>query len=377
MRIRCLVKQRVVMTTLPNLSGLRLLGNNQATATTLFEHVIEHRGNKEAGCTIHDEDWEEEPDRPGPRPGSMASDDEKAAWKLKYAKYRAYEARMDTLEDHRINCAIDGYLMYKEVSDGRVDPPPALDAVFDKSLNVTVGGKDYELKALPGRSTNPRRDRERRNAFEQENPDWVRDVFHEVCKRPGKLGSISWNGYGTELSGVTDWYYLDTDPARRGHLFLQLFDSKAMKEAKHMPTEGAFDGRYLYIAVVCAYPKTIAKDLLLVAEEASRQLGCTGVALATLSNSAGFYYSRNYRFMDKRDGSAIDTTAWTRPQIINGVEKTVLDPEMDVDVPEDQPSPAGRARSPPDADNTQERSRLKRPKPWYVTGLAGLSYLTE
>lgn len=364
------------MATLPNLSGLKLSEATDTTEATLFEHVIKHRGNKEGGCTIHDEDWPEEPDEPGPRPGSMASDDEKAAWKAKQAKYRAWDAQMNALGDHRTNCAIDGYLMYKEIPDSRVKPLPALDAVFDNSLHVNVGGKDYELKALPGRSTNPRRDRERRQKFENDNPEWVRDVFHEVCKRPGKLGSISWDGYGTELVGVTDWYYLDTDPARRGHLFLQLFDSQQMKEAKHMPTEGAFAGRYLYIAVVCAYPKTIAKDLLLIAEEASRKLGCTGVALATLSNSAGFYYSRDYRFMDKRDGSVIDATSWTRKQSIGGVEKTVLDPELDVDLPEGQPSPAKRPQSPPGED-TLERSRLKRPRPWYSSTLAGLSYLTE
>jgi len=151
-----------------------------------------------------------------------------------------------------------------------------------------------------------------------------------------------------------------------------------MKLAKHMPTSGVFAGRYLYIAVVCAYPKTIAKDLLLIAEEASRKLGCTGVALATLSNSAGFYYSRDYRFMDKRDGSVIDTTPWTRPQIINGVEKTVLDPEIDVDVPDDQqPSPWWqRPQSPPDAD-TQQKSRQKRPRYSYSSTLARVSYLTE
>jgi hypothetical protein len=58
------------MATLPNLSGLKLSEATDTTEATLFEPVIKHRGNKEGGCTIHDEDWPEEPDEPGPRPGS-------------------------------------------------------------------------------------------------------------------------------------------------------------------------------------------------------------------------------------------------------------------------------------------------------------------
>ena len=74
------------------------------------------------------------------------------------------------------------------------------------------------------------------------------------------------------------------------------------------------------------------KQLMNVAEAASRILGCDGVALASLSNSAGFYYSLGYRFVSKQDGTPSDVSAWTEQvKLADGRLKTMLRPERDVD----------------------------------------------
>ena len=100
-----------------------------------------------------------------------------------------------------------------------------------------------------------------------------------------------------------------------------------------MPTGGVFNGRYLYIALVCAAGGAgYGKHLMKVAEAASRMLGCDGVALASLSNSAGFYYNLGYRFVSKQDGTPLDVSDWTEQvKLADGrLFKTMLRPERDV-----------------------------------------------
>ena len=114
----------------------------------------------------------------------------------------------------------------------------------------------------------------------------------------------------------------------------------------HMPTGGIFSGRYLYIALVCsAGMQGYIKHLMGYAEAACRALGCEGIALASLSNSAGVYYSLGYRFASKWDGTLLDVTAWTEVLIKDGEKRVMLKPDLST------PSPLGsRAAMSPSAN---------------------------
>ena len=50
---------------------------------------------------------------------------------------------------------------------------------------------------------------------------------------------MTWDSYGKELAGITEWYFLD-EVGQRGHLFVQLLDTPQYKLKMHMPA-GARD----------------------------------------------------------------------------------------------------------------------------------------
>jgi GNAT superfamily N-acetyltransferase len=167
----------------------------------------------------------------------------------------------------------------------------------------------------------------------------AKGVFTEACKFGPKGESIiNWESYGQELSGATDWYHLyhqevgdASKPKGTGHLFIQLFDTLEMKEGKHMPTEGEFSKRYLYIGLVCG--QGLGKYFMNIAEEASRALGCEGIVLATMVNSAGFYHSQEFKFMDKTTGSVINVDQYIEQRVVNGRAKPTLLVNYDTDDP--------------------------------------------
>jgi hypothetical protein len=184
----------------------------------------------------------------------------------------------------------------------------------------------------------------RKEHFEILHADWIENTFPLVCDRGEGLQPVTWEGYGEELATITEWYFLDEE-GKKGHLFVQLLNTPARKIQFHMPLAGEFSGPYLYVALVCAGGgKGYGKTLMKLAEAASRALGCTGIALASLSNSAGFYYSQGFTFVSKWDGQKVDVSPWTR-QVAG---KTFLDPEMDVD-------PTGGQRM--DVDQGQKESK--------------------
>ena len=267
---------------LPNLSQLSI-------DATLFEHVALHGGGKQK-CHTHKEPI-------------LTHDD----------------------ADVSRNCAVDGYLMFKSVP-GAVESPSEYSGTF---IDLVADGQSVQLKPLLKR-TRSKADRE--NDFEYRHLQWIRNTFPLVCDRGQGLPSVTWESYGKELARITEWYYLD-EAGQRGHLFVQLLDTPQHKLKMHMPTGGVFKGRYLYIALVCAAGGTgYGKYLMKVAEAASRMLGCDGVALASLSNSAGFYYSLGYEFVSKLDGMPLDVSAWTEQvRLADGRLKTMLRPERDVD----------------------------------------------
>lgn len=350
------------MAQLPNLSQLRVADNTGNTGVKLFQYLAEQRANK-GDCVRHvDDNYKEgKPDPPRPPAPDAHDSDARAAtmterrrqWDAKKAQY---DADANDYQLYKVDCGVDGYLMYKKIPDAADASTLAAD-YLEQPLQLTIGEKVVKLETLnkntpriPGSANDARRKRD----FEDANGDWVPDRFDNACFRSDELGSIEWSGYGKELAGATDWYYLHDQEQKRGHLFLQLFDSQEMKVGKHMPTDGDFAGRYLYIGLVCAKGSGLAKDLMSIAYAASRALGCDGIALATMTNSAGFYFSQGFQFMDKVDGSPIDVARYTEQRMLpNGRPRTMLLENYDPDDPRAQK----RARDDADAAALERAGR--------------------
>lgn len=294
---------------LPNLARLSL-----ETDAQLFEHVATRGGGKK-GCNKHTEPI-------------VTADDENAS----------------------INCAVDGYLMFKAVAGAAV---PA--DYSGKLINLLVDGQAVQLQPLLKRT---RAAADRASEFERRHVNWISKTFPMVCARGSGLEPVTWDSYGAELAKITEWYFLD-EAGGRGHIFLQLFDTDAYKVKMHMPTGGIFANRYLYVALVCAAGGAgYGKFLMNLAEAACQKLGCDGIALASLSNSAGFYYSLGYKFVSKWDGVLLDVSAWTEVVTLpDGRTKTMLRPELDVN-PFGQPRDKTLKRV-RENEEEEERGRLR------------------
>ena len=261
------------MAQLPNLSQLRVA---EDTGVKLFQYLAEKRANK-GDCVRHvDDNYEAgkpDPPRP-PAPDAYDSDARAATMTERRRRWDAekaqYEADANDYQKYKVDCGVDGYLMYKEIPDAAAASTLAAD-YLEQPLQLAIGEEVVKLETLnkktpriPGSANDARRKRD----FEGTNGDWVRNQFDNTCARGEALGSIEWSGYGKELAGATDWYYLYDQPwvdsngetkQKTGHLFLQLFDSREMKVGKHMPTDGEFEERYLYIGLVCAKGSGLAK----------------------------------------------------------------------------------------------------------------------
>ena len=282
---------------LPNLSRLSLVTN---TMTGLFEHVARSGGGKK-GCITHSEDL---------------------------------TVKLNENSDY--NCAIDGYLMFKTL-EGAADEGVADPRNYSgKEIAVQVEGATVALQPLMKRSNSWK---DRKSTFKLLHSDWIDKTFPILCSRGPGLGTVSWENYGDDLAKVTEWYFLDKDN-QHGHLFLQLLDTPEYKQKMHMPAYGAFEGRYLYVALVCAGGDTVGygKYLMKVAEAACHALGCKGIALASLSNAAGFYYSLGFQFVSRVGGQPLDVSAWEEVVELNdGRLKTMLRTGLRVD--REDPSP--------------------------------------
>jgi hypothetical protein len=364
-----------------HLSQLRVAND---TGTRFFEYLVEQGANK-GECERHVNDDYATRKPYGTRPAvpnryNSSGNAEKFAMMTRRleewdAKKKQYDADNGDYQKHEVDCGVDGYFMYKEVPDA-ADASTLADDYLTQPLRVTIDrGEASELVTLKTlNQTVPRipegtNDRARRDDFAATNPIWVRDWFAKSCNRGGGLGSISWAGYGEELAGATDWYYLYDRPGldvkgrperQTGHLFLQLLDSVDMKRGNHMPTAGALAGRYLYIGLVCAQGNGLGKHLMSIAYAASRALGCTGILLATMTNSAGFYYSQGFHFMNKVTGEEIDLIKYTVEKEVNGRRKSMLQVNYDPDDPDDPDNPdnsGGQKRDADDAALAQARRR--------------------
>lgn len=318
---------------LPNLS---LLNFSTDAKTKLFDHVAQRGGGKNE-CTTHSEDYTND-------------ENNKADY----------------------NCAIDGYLMFRSI-EGAAAPSD----YSGKEIAVQVEGAPVTLRPLLKRTGAAA---DRKSEFARRHVEWIRDTFPLVCERGIGLEPVTWDDYGKELAKITEWYIID-EAKKRGHLFLQLFDKLGYKQRMHMPADGVFAGRYLYVALVCAAGGAgYGKYLMKVAEAACRVLGCEGIALASLSNSAGFYYSLGFKFVSKVGGQELNVSAWTElVEQPDGSVKTRLLPERASN--EDDP-PLTRTRGDPSARATppvraakRERDAGEQPKGdeeeerWFVRAL--------
>ena len=257
---------------LPNLSKLSI-------GTTLFDFLISKGAAKEPGCTRHKEPVENK-------------------------------------EDEVENCAIEGYLMYLPLARRR-STPASVPRNADLYVNVAFASgttSTVTLKWTAKKAIN------RFGAFERREKKWVENTFERVCERPNNA-TIHWDEYGETLMLMTEYYYLDPD--ERGHLFICTYMDEESKQKAHMPFKRYAKGPYLFVALVCA-ESGFGKDLMNIAKEAAYALGCSGIALASLSNSAGFYYSLGYRFVSRSDGGLIDARRFTKQETIEGVTKTML-----------------------------------------------------
>jgi len=277
---------------LPNFSKLAI-----ATDTKLFEFLARSKGGKNKKCEEHLSENKE------------SSGD--------------------------INCAIDGYLMFKELKqqqtkDSKLDGDIKTQKNYiGKYIKIEVGDQKVEFQPLGPSGSSDNNKSDRFTNFQNQNLEWTKKTFPIVCRRSPKgrpAVSIEWNEYGEELTSFTDWYFLDKD-GHRGHLFVQLFYDDKRKDEYEMPSNGYMKSRYLYVALVCAGGENAAgygKFLMRVVEELGKKLECNGILLSTLSNSAGFYYSLGYRFVNKA-GGVIDASDWVSVEEKDGKKRFLLD----------------------------------------------------
>lgn len=269
-----------------------------------------------------------------------------------------------TAEDGRDNCAVDGYLMFKTLAAKEADPRGV-----SRLLGRRIATYSAEFEPLLTRSFTAY---ERLEFLKTEHSDWISRVFPIVCDRGGDLGPVKFANYGPELASVTDWFVLDAQ-GEKGHLFVSLANNKTMKNALHIPNKGLFSGRFLFIALVCSNAPGFGKKMLSAAEELAALLGCDGIALASLSNSAGAYFNAGYQFVSKRDGSVVDVSPWVESQTRDdGTTRLFLKQETDLApargkrraAPEPEPEPAPDSDESSDSDcdgpSADERSCIRR-----------------
>jgi hypothetical protein len=152
----------------------------------------------------------------------------------------------------------------------------------------------------------------------------------------------------------SEWYYLD--PHHRGHLFISSVDNITRRKKLHLPGVGYFDSNFIYIVLVCAQAGAgVGKTLLSVADAVASKLGADGVALSSLSNSAGAYFNAGYKFVSKWDGKPINVDEWVdEVKQPNGNVKRVLNTTMP-----HRPVQEGRGTKRPgefEGDNTREET---------------------
>jgi len=224
------------------------------------------------------------------------------------------------------NCATEGYLMYKKVPPSSGSVVYKVNAYNRKRITVQVpsntGFEDMTFEPILGRSATLA---DRVTYFTSNHADWIKNAFPLACKRPEGLLNVRWDFYGEDLLLNSEWFYID--PEFRGHLFISAVDNKSRRDALKLPLEiGYFTGNFIYIVLVCARTDAgIGKKLIAAADAVAAKLGADGVALATLSNSAGPYFSLGYEFVSKWTGLPINVDEFVEEKVLpDGRVKRIL-----------------------------------------------------
>lgn len=279
------------MDTLPNLSNLCNV------ETTLFPYLITRNNAKQPGCTNHIEPQETERD-----------------------------------DDYRINCALEGYLMYRKLDPSEYSEPIVSTSEqygSNFSIQDSYRGTEitFEFISFGSKSTAWLVKDE---TFKTDEQDWVENTFEKVCFRSEELGTINYESYKQTLMTKSDWYYLDKEN-KNGHMFISIVDSNQRMSQLHIPNKGVFmDKKFLYIALVCGingFGKTMVKG---VANKIAARFGLDGILLAALSNSSGPYFNWGYKFVSRLDGEYIDVKPFVQTRTNSkGEEQQFLNTDFD------------------------------------------------
>ena len=200
-----------------------------------------------------------------------------------------------TRENHYGNCAVGGYLMYLKLTNTATKPVTLRP---DQTINVAFefNKKPFKMDMMPMGMYKTGRWYD----FCTLRKEYILGRFEEACTRSHET-AIDFDEYGYELCSLSEHYYIDED---RGHLFVCTMDNEKKKKNAHLPSEGVCAGKYLYISLVCS-DKGYGKILMALAMAFAEKVGCSGVLLASMSNSAGFYFSRGYKFITSQ-GAYLD-----------------------------------------------------------------------
>ena len=262
-----------------------------------------------------------------------------------------------TEENKTGNCAADGYLMHRKLTDtGSVteeaNPAKSIGVSFD------FNGETIQIPMLPmGKSVV-----NRWYDFEVTHKDFVDNQFSKSCRRPDGV-SVTWRDYGYQLCTMSEHYHIDDNG--RGHLFVCTLNTDQKKNDLHLPKEDRCAGPYLYIALVCS-DVGYGKLLMALATAFAEVVGCSGIVLSSLTNSAGFYFSQDYRFINT-EGSEVPVEQYidsvrrddgSTKQFLN----TTSDPGKSLILKESSSSKkgAGRSREEPAPERETETRRSKR-----------------
>lgn len=349
------------LSNLPNLSNLYI--SEPENGVTLFEYLAEKNVGFIEGCRKHYDDEVKEPTPPTrpkePKPPrkSHTTMESKEKYKERRRKYMddmvVYKQQMaQHKRDIDSNCANGGYFMYKQVKGAETDPDNYLGA----TITLPGDSPDQPISLVPlDRDDTPEN---KAALFEKNHAKWIKDTWNTACQE-----QVFWKirgkyEYALELMKYSDWYYIDDDQ-KRGHIFVTLVDDD-IKDMYNLPNSGAFQGNYLFIQLVCAtrQAKGFGTKMLGYAEALSKMLGCTGIAMASLSSAAGVYYNTGYRFVTS-DGLKINTDAWTTEVVKDGNVKIILLPYKKVDTTDRKRHREDEKKEDTEIENNAKRSRFR------------------
>ena len=205
--------------------------------------------------------------------------------------------------DETINCAIDGYFMYKDVT---VVGPKGLKPMEYGSDVVVQLAQDDSITFKPLGTTKSTGFVAKLTKFEEANGggDKMDDLFGTLCKRPDGT-SLEYGSYQQSLLTNSDWYHINNGAeGERDMMFIRVIDTKQRRDQLNIGCEGKFVHNILYIGLLCV-DRGRSKRLLDAAERFCVEKGLAGILLASMSNSAGAYWNYGYRFVEREKGIEI------------------------------------------------------------------------